>query len=170
MTHEFANRRPRVDPTAWVAPGAHLIGDVVVEAEASVWFNAVLRGDIEPVRVGRGSNVQDNAVVHTDSGFPAEIGRDVTVGHGAIIHGAIIEDGALIGMGAIILTGARVGAGAIVGAGALVPEGKEVPPGWLALGVPARPVRELSAGERERTAANTAGYVRRKDEYRQSGA
>jgi len=153
--------RPRVDPDAFVAPSADLVGHVVVEARASVWFHAVLRAEAEPITVGAGSNVQDGCVVHTDPGFPALIGPGVTVGHRAILHGCTVEDGALIGMGAVVLNGARVGAEALVGSGALVPEGKTVPPRTLFLGVPGRVVRELTAAELARVRGSAASYVER---------
>jgi len=131
----------------WVAPGAAVIGDVTLGFECSVWFGAVLRGDTERLSFGEGTNLQEHVVCHADPGFPLTVGEEVTVGHRAILHGCTVDDGALIGMGAIVLNGARVGAGALIGAGALVTEGREIPPGWLAVGSPAKPVRELSADE-----------------------
>src|SRR5690606_15870464 len=125
----------------------------------SVWFNAVLRGDLEPIAVGARSNVQDGAVLHTDAGLPCLIGEDVTIGHGAIVHGAVVEDGATIGMGAIVLSGARIGAGAIVAAGAVVPEGREVPPGCVEMETPARPVRQVRDDERGRITEGARHYV-----------
>jgi len=129
------------DGSAYVAPGAQLIGDVRLGREASVWFNAVLRGDNEPITVGAGSNVQDGCVLHTDPGFPLEIGEDVTVGHMAILHGCSVGEGSLIGMGAVVLNGARIGPGCLIGAKALVTEGKEIPPGSMVLGAPGRVVK-----------------------------
>lgn len=161
---------PRAGRRVFVAPGARIIGECTLHDDASVWFNAVLRGDLEPIEVGERSNIQDGAVLHTDRGFPCRIGRDVTVGHGAIVHGAVVEDGALIGMGAVVLSGARIGKGALVAAGALVPEGEEIPAGWLAMGVPARPVRELTGDERRRMAEGVRHYVNQKDRYLQAGA
>jgi len=149
----------------FVAEGACVIGDVHLADGVSVWFGAVLRGDIEPIRIGEDSNVQDCAVIHTDEGFPVEIGRRVTIGHGAIIHGARIEDEALIGMGATLLSGSTVGRGAVVAAGALVPEGVTIPPGVLAMGVPARVVRELTDEERARVSRGADNYCRRRDQY-----
>ena len=134
---------PQIDGSAFVAPSADLIGNVRVGAGASVWFGAVLRGDMEPITVGEGSNVQDGAVLHTDPGFPCTLGRDVTVGHRAIVHGATCEAGSLVGMGAVMLNGSRLGRGAVLGAGALLPEGREVPAGMLAVGVPAKVVRAV---------------------------
>lgn len=167
MRYPYEEAEPFVAEDAFVAPGAALIGRVRVEREASVWFNAVLRGDIERIVVGPRSNVQDGAVLHTDAGFPLRIGAEVTVGHGAILHGCTVEDGALIGMGAIVLNGAVVEAGALVAAGALVPEGARIPAGHLALGVPARVVRPLTEAERERIATGVRHYVERARRYRQ---
>ncbi|HEX4098311.1 MAG TPA: gamma carbonic anhydrase family protein, partial [Caulobacteraceae bacterium] len=126
------------DGEYWVAPGAAVIGNVTLKKNVSIWFGAVLRGDNDPIVVGENSNVQDHAVLHTDEGVPLEIGADVTIGHRAMIHGAIVGDLSLIGIGAIILNGARIGRGCIIGAGALVTEGKTIPDGSLALGSPAR--------------------------------
>ncbi|MCL4170935.1 UNVERIFIED_CONTAM: hypothetical protein GTU68_023384, partial [Idotea baltica] len=135
---------PQIHPTAWIAPGAMVIGDVVLEEGASVWFNAVLRGDNERITIGARSNVQEACVLHTDPGFPLQIGEDVTLGHGAIVHGCTIGAGALVGMGATVLNGAKVGAGALIGANALVSEGTEIPAGSLALGSPAKVKREMT--------------------------
>jgi len=161
--------RPRLGERVFIAPGARVIGDCRLGDDVGIWFNAVLRGDLEPIEIGERSNVQDGAVLHTDFGLPCRIGKDVTVGHSAIVHGATVEDGALIGMGAIVLSGARIGRGALVAAGALVPEGKEIPAGWLAMGVPAKAVRELTEEEKERIARGVVHYVEEKDRYLQSG-
>jgi len=134
---------PRVDPEAWVAPSAVLIGDVVLEAGASLWPTAVARGDVCAIRIGPGSNVQDGAVLHGDPGQPVLIGADVTIGHRAVVHGATLEDGCLIGIGAIVLNGVTVGAGALVAAGSVVT--RDVPAGALVMGAPAQVRRELSA-------------------------
>jgi len=156
---------PTLAGDAWVAPGARLMGRIVLEARASIWFNAVLRGDNETITVGAGSNVQDGSVCHTDMGFPLVIGPDCTIGHMAILHGCTIGAGSLVGMGATVLNGARIGSGVLVGAGALVTEGKELPDGTLVVGRPAKVVRELTAAEREgllesarRYAANAARF------------
>ncbi len=143
----FEERVPLVHPTAYIAPGAYVVGWVEVGEGASIWFGAVVRGDVERVVVGPGSNVQDGAVLHADPGMPCLLGPRVTVGHRAVVHGALVEEGALIGMGALVLNGARVGAQAVVGAGAVVPPGMEIPPGHLALGVPARVVRPIEPME-----------------------
>ena len=130
--------RLRLHPTAFIAPGAVVVGDVTLGARSSVWFNAVLRGDVDRIEVGEDSNIQDGSVVHMDEGSPALIGARVTIGHGAVIHGCVIEDDCLIGMGAVVLTGARIGAGSLVGAGALVREKQAIAPGSIALGMPAK--------------------------------
>lgn len=158
--------RPEVDPTAWVAPGAHVIGRVALAAHVGVWFGACLRGDNEPIAVGEGSNVQELACFHTDPGFPLTIGRDVTVGHRAMLHGCTVGDGALIGMGATVLNGASIGESAVIGAGALVPEGKVIPPGTLAVGMPAKVVRELTAEQRVAFRAGAALYVSNAKRFR----
>jgi carbonic anhydrase/acetyltransferase-like protein (isoleucine patch superfamily) len=143
---------------AWVAPGARLIGRVILGPEASVWFNAVLRGDNEPITVGAGSNIQDGCVCHTDMGSPLIVGADCTVGHMAILHGCIVGEGSLVGMGATVLNGARIGSGVLIGAGALVTEGKEIPDGVLVIGRPAKVVRELSAEEIAGLRRSASGY------------
>lgn len=161
--------QPLVSPDVFIAPTAVVIGNVHLGKHASVWFQAVLRGDLEPIRVGEATNIQDGAVLHTDAGFPCELGTHVTVGHNAIVHGARVGDGALIGMGAVVLSGAVIGTGALVGAGALVPEGMEIPPGHLALGVPAKVVRELTPEEKERIAAGADSYVEQARRYLANG-
>ncbi|HRW16025.1 gamma carbonic anhydrase family protein [Amaricoccus sp.] len=142
----------------WVAPGARLIGRVILRDGASVWFNAVLRGDNEPIVLGPGSNLQDGVICHTDMGFPLTIGADCTVGHMAMLHGCTIGDGSLIGMGATVLNGAVIGRGALVGAGALVTEGKVIPDHVLAVGRPAKVVRDLTEAEVAGLASAAAGY------------
>ena len=150
---------PRIDPTARGAENIAVTGDVTLGEGVTLWYGCVLRGDAGPIRIGGGSNVQDNCVVHCSAGHPVEVGRGVVVGHGAILHGCTVEDGSLIGMGATVLDGAVVGAGSIVGANALVPPGKVIPPNSLVMGVPGRVVRTLTDAEREETAQNAAHYV-----------
>ncbi len=135
---------PQVAPSAWVAPGAYVVGDVHLEEEASVWYGAVLRGDTEPIRVGARTNIQDGCVLHADPGYPAMVGDDCVVGHKAIVHGCQIADGCLIGMGAIILNGAKIGEGSIVAAGALVSENKEFPLRSLIVDIPAKHAKDVS--------------------------
>lgn len=158
MIYALDGIAPTIDPSAWVAPDAVLVGKVVVEADASIWFGAVIRGDNEEIRVGAGSNVQENSVLHTDMGYPLTIGANCTIGHKAMLHGCTIEGGSLIGMGATVLNGARIGEGSLVGASALVTEGKEIPPGSLVMGAPAKVVRELDEAARARLLKSAAGY------------
>lgn len=158
MIYELDGIRPQIDETAWVAPTAVLIGNVIIEAGANIWFGAVLRGDNEPITVGAGSNVQENAVLHTDMGFPLTIGANCTIGHKAMLHGCTIEAGSLIGMGATLLNGAKIGTGSLVGACALVTEGKEIAPGSLVMGAPAKVVRDLDAAAQARLLKSAEGY------------
>lgn len=144
----FEDKVPKVHPTAFLAPTATLVGDVVVEEGASVWFGAVLRGDFDRIVVGAGSCVQDNAVIHTAEGLPTVIGPSVTVAHLAYLEGCVVEEGALVGVGALVLQRARVGQGAVVAAGSVVLEGMEVPPGTLAAGAPAQVKKALSGSSR----------------------
>ena len=162
----LGGRGPRIDATAYVADGAQIIGDVVLGAGTSVWFNAVLRGDTERISVGSGSNVQDGAILHADPGYPCTIGSGVVTGHGAILHGCTIGDDCLIGMGAIVLNGARISFGSIVAAGAVVPEGKEFPPSSLIMGVPVKVVRETTAEDLAGIAAGARHYQERAHIYR----
>ncbi|MDX3097952.1 gamma carbonic anhydrase family protein [Streptomyces sp. ME01-24h] len=163
---DVAGRTPRLDPAAFTAPTSVVLGDVTMAAGASVWYHTVLRGDCESISVGGGSNVQDNATVHADPGFPAVIGAGVTVGHNAVLHGCVVEDDVLVGMGATVLNGAHVGAGSLVAAGALVPQGMRVPPGSLVAGVPAKVRRELTAQEREMVRVNAEHYLRLAETHR----
>ena len=145
----FLGAKPMIDPTAFVAPNAAVVGAVTLSQESSVWFGATLRGDINTIEIGARSNIQDGAVVHVADAFGTQIGELVTVGHGAIVHACTIEEQVLIGMGAIIMDGARIGARSIIGAGALVTGGTQIPPGSLVLGSPAKVVRTLSQEEQE---------------------
>lgn len=135
------------DGDVWVAPGAHVMGRVVLGAGVSVWFGAVLRGDNEVITVGEGSNIQENCVLHTDPGFPLTVGADCTIGHKVMLHGCMIGAGSLIGMGATLLNGVRIGENCLIGAGALITEGKEIPEGSLVMGAPGRVVRLLNEEE-----------------------
>ena len=143
MIYELDGIAPQIDEDTWVAPDAKVIGKVVLEAGAAVWFGATLRGDIEEIRVGAGTNIQENSVLHTDLGYPMTIGRDCTIGHKAMLHGCTIGDGSLIGMGATVLNGAKIGKGCLIGACALVTEGKEIPDHSLVMGSPGKVVRRL---------------------------
>lgn len=150
---------PIAHPTARIAEGAVVRGRVTLGENVNIWYNAVLRGDVDAIEVGADTNVQDGCIVHEDFGCPVHIGCRVTVGHGAILHGCTIGDDTLIGMGAIVLNGARIGAGCIVGAGALVTQGAVVPDGSVVLGSPARVVRQVTAEELEHNRANARLYV-----------
>ena len=148
-----------IHETAFIHESATVLGDVTLGARVSVWPSAVLRGDTERIEVGDDSNVQDAAVLHCDENFPCIVGKRVTIGHSAVVHGATVEDGALIGIGAIVLNGARIGAGSLVGAGAVVSEGTVIPPHSLVLGVPARVKGPLTDEQRARVAHGYAAYV-----------
>lgn len=157
---------PELDETAWVAPNAAVIGRVTLSPKSSVWYGATLRAEVEPIRIGAGSNIQDGVTIHVDPGFPATIGADVSVGHNAVLHGCTIEDGCLIGMGAVVLNGAKIGRGSLVAAGAVVAQGVEVPPGSLVAGVPGKVRRELSEQEIERNRTNAVLYQHLVDVHR----
>jgi carbonic anhydrase/acetyltransferase-like protein (isoleucine patch superfamily) len=163
--HALEGIAPEV-AAGWVAPGAQLIGRVILRSQASVWFNAVLRGDNEPIVIGEGSNIQDGCVLHTDTGFPLTVGVNCTVGHLAMLHGCTIRDGVLIGMGAMVMNGARVGSGALIGAGALVTEGKEIPDGALVMGRPGKVVRMLGSDEIANLLLSAEGYRQKAERYR----
>jgi len=156
---------PQIHPSVWIAPGAVVIGNVILEEGASVWFNAVIRGDNEPVKIGPRCNIQDGCVLHSDPGFPLTLAADVTLGHAAIVHGCRIGESALIGMGATVLNGAEVGEGALVGANALVPEGKKIKAGAMALGAPAKVARDLSDVQIARLKATAIHYVQNAQRY-----
>ena len=152
--------RPQVDASAFVAPGAVLVGDVRVLRGASVWYGCVLRGDLAHVLVGEDTNVQDGCVLHVDEGRPCVLGARVTVGHGAVVHAAEVSDDCLIGMGAIVLSGSKIGRGSIVDAGAVVPEGMDVSPGAVVAGVPARMRRQITDRDRARIDEAWRTYAR----------
>lgn len=169
MTRDYLGASPKIDADVFVAETAALIGDVEVGGGSSVWYGAVLRGDTAPIKVGRASSIQDNAVVHCDAGVPALIGDNVTVGHGAIVHSATVGSNTLIGMGATVLNGAVIGENCIIGAGALVLENAVVPAGSLAVGVPARVVRKLSPEQTGTLAAAALHYVELSKNYMSEG-
>ncbi|MFK7744932.1 MAG: gamma carbonic anhydrase family protein [Roseobacter sp.] len=164
---------PQVHADTWIAPDANLIGQVVLEAGASVWFGATIRADHEEIRIGRGSNVQENCVFHIDDGYPLAIGVDCTIGHKVMLHGCTIGDNSLIGMGATVLNGAKIGKNCLIGAGALITENKVIPDGSLVMGVPGKVVRELDAAGIESLTQSARHYqenMRRfKDELRTVG-
>jgi carbonic anhydrase/acetyltransferase-like protein (isoleucine patch superfamily) len=152
---------PEVHPEAFVAPTAVVVGAVTMEARSSIWYCAVARADEEAVVIGEGSNVQDGCALHADPGFPLVIGRGVTVGHRAVLHGARIEDDVLVGMGSVVMNGARIGTGSIVAAGAVVPPGAEVPPHSVVAGVPATVVRAATEEDARHIRANAESYTSR---------
>lgn len=166
MLKRLGDAYPEVADDAYVADGAVLIGQVTVGPSSSVWFNAVLRGDTEPITIGEASNVQDNATLHADPGLPCTVGSFVTIGHNAVVHGCTVEDNVLIGMHATILNGATIGRGSIVGAAALIPENASIPPGSLVVGVPGRVVRTLRPDEIERIRQSAESYAARAARYR----
>lgn len=170
MLYELDNIRPEMaDPDSWwVAPTASLIGRVILRRDASVWFGAVLRGDNEPIEIGEGSNVQDNAVLHTDPGAPLILGRNVTIGHLAMLHGCSVGDNSLVGIGAVVLNQARIGRNCLIGARALIPEGKEIPDNSLVIGAPGRIARVVTEAEAAGLSASALHYVANWRRYRDS--
>ena len=160
MIRGVPGRQPRIHPDTWIDPAAEVIGDVIIEAGASIWPGTILRGDQDNyVKVGRDTNVQDLSVLHVEPAFPCVIGARVTIGHRCVVHACTVMDDCRIGIGAVVLTGAVVEQGAQVGAGALVPPGKVVEAGWLVMGVPAKPVRKMSRDEVEDILQNARDYV-----------
>lgn len=164
MIHPFRTVTPKIDPSAFIVDSAQIIGDVVIGKNCSVWFNAVIRGDVNSIRIGDRTNVQDGCLLHVrHKKYPLQIGSDVTVGHGAILHGCVIDDFCLIGMGAVVLDNARIGHHSLVAAGSVVREQANIPEGVLAAGVPAKVVRRLSDDEKhmlEQSAKNYLEYVK----------
>ncbi|WP_156024364.1 gamma carbonic anhydrase family protein [Smaragdicoccus niigatensis] len=167
LTAPFQDHAPDIDDTAWVAPNATVIGDITIGPGASIWYQAVLRAEAEPISIGAGSNIQDGCVLHTDRGFPLRVGAGVSVGHNAILHGCTIGDDVLIGMGATVLNGATIGAGSLIAANALVPQGVDIPPGSLVAGVPGKIRRPVTDEEVADIRANAAGYEELREHHRQ---
>ena len=161
MLINYKRVSPKVHSTTFIADGAMIIGDVTVGEESSIWFNCVLRGDLERIEIGKRTNIQDGAILHLDKDRPCIVGDEVTIGHGAVVHGCVVGDGAMISMGAVVLSGAKIGERAIVAAGAVVLEGQEVPAETLAMGVPAKVRRELTEADVTRVRHGTDDYVRR---------
>ena len=160
MIRSYRGALPRIAASAYLDPSAQIIGNVEIGERSSVWCNATLRGDVNTIRIGDDSNVQDNSVLHVDYGeFPLHIGDRVTVGHSVVLHGCTVEDDCLIGIGAIVLNGAIIGRGSVIAAGALVSEGARIPPGSLVMGVPGKVRREVNEIERERFHLNWQRYV-----------
>jgi carbonic anhydrase/acetyltransferase-like protein (isoleucine patch superfamily) len=155
------------DDNFWIAPNASVIGEVNLERDASIWFNAILRADNEPITIGEGSNVQDGAIIHTDPGFACRIGKKVTVGHMAMLHGCSIGDGSLIGIGSVVLNGAKIGKNCIIGSKALVTEGMEVPDGSMVLGIPGKIKKTLTEEEQSIVSLGAEHYIDNYKKYKQ---
>lgn len=168
LIRSYEELQPTIDPAAWLAPTATVIGDATLEADASVFYGAVVRADMDRVRLGSGSNLQDNVVVHTDTGFPTLIGSRVSVGHLAVVHGCEIADDVLIGMGSTILNGVSIGSESLIAAGAVLLEGTEIPPRSLVAGVPGKVRRELSDDEVEKVVENARHYMDLSARHRRS--
>ena len=164
----YGDDSPEVADSAWIAPGAYVVGKVHLGEESSVWYGAVLRGDTEPIRVGARTNIQDGCVLHADPGYPAVVGEGCVIGHKAIVHGCEIGNNCLVGMNATVLNGAKIGAGSIVAAGALVSENREFPPRSLIVGIPAKRVGEVSEEQTEDIARGVRTYVERAAAHRAS--
>ncbi|MBI3371121.1 MAG: gamma carbonic anhydrase family protein [Betaproteobacteria bacterium] len=150
----------------YIAPGAILVGSIVLETDVSVWFNVVIRADNDVVHIGEGSNIQDGSVLHVDPGFPLTLGRQVSIGHKVMLHGCSVGDGSLIGINSVVMNGAKIGSGSLVGANTLIPEGKEIPEGVLVLGSPGKVVRDLRPEERANLLKTARGYVERSRFFR----
>lgn len=168
MVHRYKDHTPKIHPSVFIAPGTHIIGDVEIGEGCSVWFNSVVRGDVNSIRIGTGTNIQDGCILHvTNKTHPLTIGNDVTIGHGAVVHGATLADCCLIGMGARVLDGSHVGTRSLVAAGSVVLEGFVVPPGTLVAGVPARVRRPLTQEEQDRIYQSSQNYREYTKNYRQ---
>ena len=171
MIRAYRGIVPKIAASAYIDQSAQVIGDVVVGERSSIWPNASVRGDVNSIRIGDETNIQDNCVLHCDAGlYPLNIGSRVTVGHLAMIHGCTVEDDCMIGIAAVILNGARIGAGSVIAAGAVVPEGAEVPPGSMVMGVPAKVKRPITDQERERFRTNAQHYIETARTYREEPA
>ena len=166
MIYDFEKHTPKLDPNCWVAPNAVVIGRVELKKDSNIWFNVTLRGDVEPIIIGEGSNIQDGSVIHTDPGCPTTIGKNVTVGHLVMLHGCIIEDDCLIGIGSTILNKAKIGKNSIIGANALVTENKVIPESSLVLGSPGKIVRQVTDKEIEEIKENALHYVENYKKYK----
>jgi carbonic anhydrase/acetyltransferase-like protein (isoleucine patch superfamily) len=168
MIRAYRGVVPKIAASAYIDPSAQVIGDVEIGERSSVWPNVTIRGDVNSIRIGEESNVQDNTVIHVEHDiYPTIVGNRVTVGHSATLHGCVIEDNCLIGIGAIVLNGATIGEGSVIAAGALVPERMQVPPNAMVMGVPAKVKRDLTAEERERFRENAQNYVKYRETYRE---
>ena len=166
MFYDLENKKPKNSGENWVAPNATIIGDVTLEKNSSIWFNAVLRGDIENIYVGEGSNIQDGSVLHTDPGCPLKVGKNVTVGHLVMLHGCTIGDNSMIGIGAVILNKAKIGKNCIIGAKALITEGMEIPDGSMVVGVPGKIKKTLSDEEQKMVSIAANHYIENYKKYK----
>ena len=166
MIKEFEGNIPRIDESTYISESVDIIGDVTIEENANIWFGTRLRGDMNKIVIGKNTNIQENTVVHVDKNCPCLIGKDVTIGHGAIIHGCEICDNVLVGMGSIILNNAKIGKNTIIGAGSLVTQGKEFPEGVLILGNPAKVIRQLTEAEIESIQRSADNYVSLSKKYK----
>ena len=166
MFYDLKDKKPKNSGENWVAPNAVVIGDVTLEKNSSIWFNATLRGDIENIHIGEGSNVQDGCVLHTDPGCPLKVGKDVTVGHLVMLHGCTIGEGSLIGINAVVLNGAKIGKNCLIGANSLITEGKEIPDYSMVMGSPGKIVRTLDAAQGEAIRMGAKHYVENAKRFR----
>ena len=165
MIYSYKDKKPLIAEGVFVAPTAMIIGEVVIESGASIWFNAVLRGDNEPIKIGRNTNIQDNCTIHTDEGFPVTIGSGVSVGHNAVLHGCTVADDCLVGINSTVLNGADIKSGSIVAAGAVVRAGQSVGPDHLVAGIPATLKKELTEADRAAITTPVANYLKHAREY-----
>lgn len=166
MQYQINGNSPNIDETCFVAPNATVIGKVNASSNVSIWFNVVIRADLDTVNIGENSNIQDGSILHVDAGYPIDIGKNVTVGHKVMLHGCSIGEGSLIGMNAVVLNGAKIGKGCIIGANALVTEGMEVPDGQLVLGSPAKVIKPLDENTRQLLMDSAAHYVENGNNYK----
>ncbi len=165
----FKGIKPRLTSGCYVAPNAIVLGDVEMGKDSNIWFNCVVRGDIEKIVIGESTNIQDGCILHTSDGTPLTIGKEVTVGHGAIIHGCTIGDSCLVGMGSIVMDGAVIGKNSLIAAGSIVPPGKKYPDGSFIQGIPGRLKRELSKDEIENYSSHYKHYIKYKEDYKENG-
>lgn len=166
MIYSLGDKRPSLHPSCFIAPSADLIGDITMGADASAWFNVVMRGDNDPITIGERSNIQDGSILHTDLGAPLTIGREVTVGHKVMLHGCSVGDGSLVGMNAVVLNHAKIGKHCIIGAGALITEGKVIPDYAVVMGAPGKVVRTGDAAQAQVLAASAEIYVKNSARFR----
>ena len=168
MIYNFENKTLKSEENNWIAPNATVIGDVILKKNSSVWFNAVLRGDIEAITIGEGTNIQDGSILHTDPGYPLKVGKNVTIGHLVMLHGCTIGDNSLVGIGAVILNNAKIGKNCIVGAKSLITENKEIPDNSLVVGSPGKVIRKVTEEEINAIKENTIHYQNNWKKYSKS--